>query len=132
MKFNTLMVIKAAVCLVLGVPMLIKPDLIYTIFGLNLEPGGAFAAREYGASLLGALMITWFARNTPESETRWAIALGYCVYDLFGFVASLVGVLNGIINPLGWLVVVLYLFFAVTFGYFTVRSPRTVMQAKTA
>ncbi|HEY5983615.1 MAG TPA: hypothetical protein VIU38_09095 [Anaerolineales bacterium] len=132
MKFQTLMVIKAAVCLALGVPILLAPDFVYSVFGLSLAAAGAFAAREYGASLIGNLMITWYARNAADSEARQAIILGLCVYDALGFLATLAAQLSGLLNPLGWSVVVLYLFFAVGFGYFLVNRPHPVTRASTA
>jgi hypothetical protein len=131
MKFQTLMIIKAVVCLALGVPILLMPGLIYSIFGITLGPGGAVAAREYGAALIGTLMITWFARNAPVSDVRWAIALGYCTYDLVGFVVSVAATLTGVMNLFGWSVVVIYLFFTLGFGYFTIKSHQPVMQIKT-
>ena len=74
MKFQTLMIIKAVVCLLLGVPILLMPDFMYSIFGITLGPGAAVAAREYGAALIGTLLITWFARNAAGVRR----ALGYC------------------------------------------------------
>jgi hypothetical protein len=124
MKFQTLMIIKAVVCLTLGVLILLVPGFVYSLFGTSLNPGGTFAAREYGASLIGNLMVTWFARNAVESESRRAIILGLCVYDAIGFVVSLLATISGLLNPLGWSVVVLYLFFAVGYGYFLVKSPQ--------
>lgn len=124
MKFNVLMLIKAAVCLVLGSLILVVPDFVYSIFGTTLGPGGVFAAREYGASLFGNLMVAWFARNAVESVARRALILGLCVYDALGFVVTLIAQLNGTLNALGWLVVALYLFFAVGFGFFYFRSPK--------
>lgn len=121
MKFQTVMILKAVVCLSLGVPILLMPNFTYSMFGTTLGPGGAIAAQEYGASLLGALMITWFARKAQPSETRTAIALGYCIYDTIGVVVALIATLTGVMNLLGWFVVVIYLFFALTFGYFTVK-----------
>jgi hypothetical protein len=120
MKLKTLMIIKAIVCLCLGIPILIVPNFIYSIFGASLTVGGVFAAREYGASMMGNLMLTWFARNSKESETRWAIILALFVYDAFGFIVTLLAVLTGELNPLAWLIVVLYLFLALGFGYFLI------------
>lgn len=132
MKLQTLMIIKAAVCLALGVPILLAPDFVYSFFGLSLAAAGAFAAREYGASLIGNLMITWFARNAAESDARRAIILGLCVYDALGFLATLAAQIAGLLNPLGWSVVAIYLFFAVGFGYFLVNRPQPVTRARTA
>jgi len=118
MKFQTLMIIKAVVCLSLGVPILIAPVFLYSLFGATLNPGGVFAAREYGASLIGNLMLTWFARNAVDSEPRRAIALGLCVYDAIGFVITLMAQFSGVLGPLGWFAALIYLFFAVAFGFF--------------
>jgi hypothetical protein len=128
MKFQTMMVIKAIVCLVLGVPILLAPTLLYAIFGLSLNPAGAFAAREYGAAMIGILMVCWFGGYAPESPIRWAIALGLCAYDAIGFVISAIAVLAGTLNSLGWAVVLLYLLLALGFGYFLVKRPLPAVQ----
>ena len=118
MKLKTMLIIKALVCLCLGIPILLVPNFIYSIFGATLAAGGVFAAREYGASMIGNLMLTWFARNSQESEARWAIVLALFVYDAIGFIVTLIAILSGAVNSLGWLIVVLYLFLALGFGYF--------------
>jgi hypothetical protein len=118
MKLKTLLIIKAIVCLCFGIPILVVPNFIYSIFGATLAAGGVFAAREYGASLIGNLMLTWFARNSQESDARWAIILALFVYDALGVIVTLITVLSGALNPLGWLIVALYLFLALGFGYF--------------
>lgn len=124
MKFSTLMMIKAFVCLALGVLILLVPEFTYSIFGATLAAGGIFAAREYGASLIGNLLVAWTARNAAESTARRAIILGLCVYDAIGVVVTLIAILSGALNFLGWLIVILYLFFAIGFGYFFVRPPK--------
>lgn len=124
MKFKTLMIIKSVVCLVLGLPILLIPDFFYGVFGATLAAGGAFAAREYGASLMGNLMVTWFGKNAGDSEARRAVIIGLCIYDAIGFVITLLATLSGVLNPLGWSAVAIYLFFAVGFGYFWVKSPQ--------
>jgi hypothetical protein len=118
MKLKALMVIKAVVCLVLGVPILLVPVFFYSLFGAAMNPGGVFAAREYGASLMGNMLVTWFARNAVESEARRAILWGLCIYDAIGFVVTLIAILTGVLNPLGWFAAAIYLFFALGFGYF--------------
>jgi hypothetical protein len=120
MKLKTLLIIKAIVCLCLGLPILFVPNFVYSIFGASLAAGGVFAAREYGAAMIGILMLTWFARNSQESDARWAIVLALCVYDAIGFVVTLIAIISGALNPLAWLVAVLYLFLTLGFGYFLI------------
>jgi hypothetical protein len=126
MKLKTLLIIKAVVCLCLGLPILLVPEFIYSIFGVALGAGGIFAAREYGASLMGNLMLTWFSQNSPESETRWAIILALCVYDAIGFLVTLIAIISGALNPLAWLIVLVYLFFTLGFGYFLLLKEKHV------
>ena len=126
MKLKTLLIIKAIVCLCLGIPILFVPNFIYSIFGATLAAGGVFAAREYGASMMGILMLTWFARNSQESDARWAIILALLVYDAIGVIVTLVAILSGSLNPLAWLVVTLYLFLALGFGYFLLPKRKPV------
>jgi len=125
MKLKTLLIIKAIVCFCLGIPILLVPNFIYSIFGATLAAGGVFAAREYGASMIGNLMLTWFTRNSKESDARWAIILALFVYDAIGGIVTLVAILSGALNPLAWMIVALYLFLALGFGYFILpkRSP---------
>jgi hypothetical protein len=121
MTFKNLMVIKALVCLGFGILLLAIPDSLLSIFGATLGDGGMFTAREYGAALFGILFLCWFAKDAPESDARRAIILALFVYDLIGFIVTAVTVISGVLNPLGWLIVFVYLFFTLGFGYFLVK-----------
>ena len=118
MKFKTLMLIKAVVCIVFGFLLLVLPNQLLTIMGATLGAAGLFTAREYGAALVGNLMLTWYARDAEKSTARQAIILDLFIYDAIGFIVTLINVLNGTLNWLGWGIVVVYLFFTIGFGYF--------------
>jgi hypothetical protein len=118
MKFKTLMIIKAIVCLGFGPLLLFVPGPLLTLLGSSLGPGAAFTAREYGASLIGNLILTWLARNLEESPIRRVIALDLCVYDAIALIATLFILFQGGLNWLGWGIAFIYLFFAVGFAFF--------------
>ena len=124
MSFKLLMVIKATVCLAFGILMLAVPGALLSIFGVTLSGGGMFTAREYGAALFGNMFLCWFARNAAESDARKAIIIALFVYNLIGFIMTTITVIYGILNPLGWLIVFVYLFFTLGFGYYLVKSPK--------
>jgi len=123
MKFKTLMIVKAIVCLGFGILLLAVPDKLLSIFGAALSDGGMFTAREYGASLFGNLFLCWFAKNAADSDARKAIILALFVYDFIALIVTIVTVIAGVLNPLGWLIVFIYLFFTLGFGYFLVKPP---------
>jgi hypothetical protein len=118
MKFKSLMIIKAVVCLGFGPLLLFLPAQLLTLLGTAYGPGAALTAREYGAALMGNLMLTWFARETEKSLARKAIILHLFVYDAIALIATLMIQLSGGLNFLGWGIVFVYLFFTVGFGYF--------------
>ena len=123
MNLKNMLVLKAIVCLVFGVLFLLFPGPLMAFFGVTLDSSGMFVARLYGASLIGNLFLTWFARNDTGSEALKAAVLGLFVYDAIGFVVALVAVLSGVMNTLGWAVVALYLFLTLGFGYFQFNQP---------
>jgi len=118
MKFKSLMIIKSAVCLGFAPPMLFFPAWLLGLFGLAFGTGAALTAREYGAALAGNMLLAWLARNVEEGRARKAICWNLCVYDAIGLIATLVLLFNKTLNPLGWGVAAIYLFFAAGFGYF--------------
>ena len=117
MKFKSLMIIKAIVCLGFGPLLLFLPAQLLTLLGTTYGPGAALTAREYGAALMGNLMLTWFAREVEKSIARKAIILHLFVYDAIALIATLLIQLSGGLNVLGWGIVFVYLFFTVGFGY---------------
>jgi hypothetical protein len=124
MSFKILMLIKALVCLAFAPLLLLLPSQLLTVYGMTFSSGAALTARAYGASLLGNLMLAWFARNAEESPVRRAIVLDLFVYDLVALLATVALLLSGTMNVLGWSIAVIYLFFTVGFGYFLLRRKK--------
>lgn len=123
MGFRTFLVIKAILCLFFGPILLFVPGLLFTFLGTSLGAGGTFTARAYGAALFGTMVLTWFARNVAEARARHAILLDLFVYDGIGFVVTLLSVVSGVLNPLGWGIAVVYLFFTLGSGYLLLTHP---------
>jgi hypothetical protein len=118
------MIIKAVVCASFGVFILFAPGTIYTILGISLNQAGYIPARQYAASLFGNLMLTWIAKDSTESVARKAIIVALCVYDAIGFIVTMIALLTGQMNALGWAIAALYLFLALGFGYFWMKEPK--------
>jgi hypothetical protein len=125
MNLKTLMIIKAVICITFGCLLLLVPSFTYSLFGATLNDAGVFAAREYGAALIGTLFLAWYARNAAESQARRAIILDLFIYDAIGVVITLIALFSGLFNPLGWGLLAIYLFFAAGYGYFWFQKPAT-------
>jgi hypothetical protein len=130
MTFRTLLIIKAVVCLVFGLFLLLAPGTLLNLLGTTLNDGGTFTAREYGAALIGTLLLTWFAKDVKAADARGAILLDLLIYDLIGMVVTSLVVLSGVLNVLAWAIVVVYLFFTVGSGYLLMKE-KPFQQAQT-
>lgn len=126
MTFRTLVLMKVAVCVVFGVYLLAAPASLLGLLGATLGGGGAFAAREYGAAMIGIVMLGWFAKDVQSSRARAAILWDLLVYDAIGVIITVSAVLTGVLNALGWGIVLVYAFFAVGSSYLLLTERRGV------
>jgi len=123
MKLKTLLVIKAFVSIGFGIPLLIIPEKLVSLFDVTLGSGGVFFAREYGGALVGIFVLCCLAINSEVSKALKAIVFFGFLYDLVNFFVSLSANLSGLMNTLGWGIVAIYIIFTLWFGYFLIRKP---------
>ena len=116
MNFRALLLTKALVCLVFGLILLAAPGVMFRMLGSTLGSAGMVAAREYGAAMIGILLLTYLARNISTAEARRAILVALLVYNAIGVIITVVAILSQVFNPLGWGIVAVYLLFAVWAG----------------
>jgi Na+-driven multidrug efflux pump len=121
MTFRALLTIKAVVCLLFGPILLFVPAALLKFLGSSLESGGTFTAREYGAALIGGLVLTLFARDTTAIDARRAILLYLFVYDAIGFGVTLAAVASRVLNSFGLGIAFVYLFFTLGSAYLLLR-----------
>ena len=124
MKIKNLMIIKAIICIGFGIPMLLIPAKLMSLYGLTLDQSGMVMARLYGGALFGTFLLTWFCRNDQGSVSLRSAILYLFVYDGINFIVTLIAVITGILSAFGWSAVGIYLFFTIGFGYFQlVKQP---------
>jgi len=133
MKLSTLMIVNTIVAAVFGLGFVLAPGQVTSFYSPEVGANLRYVAQLFGAALLGFAVLTWVARNAPDSEARRAILLALFVGDCLGFVLALIGQIGGVVNALGWSTVLIYLLLALGFGYFTYvakpEAPRTQGQA---
>ncbi|HVN75474.1 MAG TPA: hypothetical protein VMT19_04100 [Thermoanaerobaculaceae bacterium] len=111
MTYRTLLVAKAAVALFFGAQLLLAPVPVFGLMGVQLGAAGSFPAREYAAAMLGIMVLTWLAKDVKAPDARGAILVQLLAYDGIGVVITLHALATRLLNPLGWGIVAVYLFF---------------------
>ena len=117
MKTRPLFVINAIVALPFGIGSVLAPDLFLSLFGAKLGPAGSLMMQFAGAWLIGIGLLTWLARNASDHEVQRNIALAFMVMYIVALVVALLGQFSGVLNALGWLVVVINACLALGYGY---------------
>ena len=123
MNFKTLMAIKALMSVLVAIPVLVVPKFFFGILGVTVTAEGILPVWQYGASVIGNALLTWYGRYAKESKGRRAIIKGMVAYNGIGLIVVVIATLTGVTNALGWLGAAVYLFFTLGFGYFWLKPP---------
>jgi hypothetical protein len=125
MNFKVLVSIKAVICLLFGLGFVFIPLTVASYYGMDMGAGGQLMAQFFGAAflLIGLLLLS--ARGVSEYSAQKPFMAAIFVGDMAGFVVSLLAVLDGIMNSLGWVSVGLYLVFALAFGFLWISKPKS-------
>ena len=70
MKLSTLMLVNALVAAVFGVGFIVVPGQVMSAYGPEVTPQLEYVTRLFGAALLAFAILTWTARNSPDSGNR--------------------------------------------------------------
>ncbi len=123
MKLSTLMVINAVVGLAYALGLLLMPATLLSLHGMTSGSSEKLMAQFFGVALVAIGLLTWFARNVTDADTRRAIILALLVSNAIGVIVSVLGTLPGVMNALGWSAVALYLLLGFGYAYFQFVKP---------
>jgi hypothetical protein len=128
-RLRNLLIVHAVVMLVLAAGLLLAPKTILNLFGLsvgttvNFNASMNFVAQMLGATLIVPGLLSWFAGGMEEGARR-SVAISLLIFNAVGFgVSFFVGVLPEVMSIAGWILVLLFLLFAVGFAYFLFIRP---------
>jgi hypothetical protein len=124
MNRSSFFALKAVVSMVFAIALLLAPGPLMSMFGVLLNETGIFVTRLFGVDMMAIGFVCWFGSKSGDKLVS-DIALGLFIADAIGSIILFVGQLNGVMNTLGWLNVVLWLFLTLGMGYFRFIQPNT-------
>ena len=116
MNFRNLMILNAVTGILFGAGFVVLPGLLSTLFGIAATPTSDFALRMYGAAVLGYGLLGWLIRQVTDREVQKPVLTAVLVTDFGGFLVVLFAVLAGLMNALGWLVVIMLLLLSAAYA----------------
>ncbi len=128
-RLRNLLIVHAVVMLVLAAGLLLAPKTILNLFGLTagtaVKPSASMnlVGQLLGAALIVPGLLSWFAGGMDEGAQR-SVTLSLLIFNAVSFgVAFFVGMLPKVMLVAGWILVVLFLLFAVGFAYLLFMRP---------
>lgn len=85
---------------------------------MSFGPGAEVVIRFLGSVIAGNAILSWLAREQPQSPGLKALELAFAVDWLLILVVGVLGQLSGAMNALGWSTVILAAVWTAVFGYF--------------
>lgn len=134
MNHSSIMKILAVVSAVFGLAMLFSPNGLMAIYGApEMNAPGVYNAMLYGGCLLALAVMNWSASHGTAVEAQHVI-LGTFVANMLGFLVALIRqVSDPTVPATAWLNVILFLVFAILFGYLAfARKPARRHAARSA
>ncbi len=123
MKMRNVFLLNTVVSLLFALGLLLVPAVLLDLFGFPNNAGAKLLGQLIGVELLVGGLVTYFAKDSTDFNTRQGINLSNLIACVIGFIVSLGGTLSGAMNSLGWVIVALYLLLALGFGYFQFLGP---------
>jgi hypothetical protein len=122
-KMSSMFIAASVLSLLFGLAAVLIPTQFLSFYGVTTDSVGTLTTSLFGGELLGLAALFWLGRNVESPVARNAMVLGGFVSTGIGFVLTLLAQIAGVLNSLGWINVVIYLFLALGFGYLLI--PRT-------
>jgi hypothetical protein len=118
MNRNAFLVFAAAVSIIYALGNLLMPAWVHEMHGLASSPSASLVSRYLGSALLGLGVILWMTRNVANSETLSPIMWGGLVVAGAGLIVSVHAMTAGLMNSMGWVLVIVQGVLALGFVYF--------------
>ena len=119
---NTLFLVYLIVEVIFGIGFLFFPSLMMDPMGVTLDETSTTFARLFGSLLISIPVLLFFVRKSASTEFRRGVV--YCIftYLLVSTIILLITQLKGLMNPMGWGIVILHFVFMLWFGYYLINQ----------
>jgi hypothetical protein len=121
---NALFLVYLIVEAIFGIGFLAAPAIMMGPMGVTLDETSTTFARLFGTLIISIPVLLFFVRKSTSTEFRRGVI--YCIftYLLLSTILLLITQLKGLMNPLGWGIVILHFVFMLWFGYYLINQEK--------
>ncbi|MDX9812789.1 MAG: hypothetical protein RBU28_10395 [Bacteroidales bacterium] len=115
---NALFLVFLIVEAIFGIGFLFAPGLMMDPMGVTLDETSTTFARMVGSLIISLTVLLFFARKSASSEFKGGVVYSVFVYLFVSTIILLIAQVKGLMNPMGWSIVIMHLVFFIWFGYY--------------
>jgi hypothetical protein len=123
MSLRNFMILTAILAIAYALGFLIVPKFVTDIYGASGGPTVILGYRFFGAALLAIGLIFWLAKDCGDRTAIRALLVGAAASNAAGTAVSIWGCATGLMNALGWTVVLIYVVLLAGSIYFLQQLP---------
>jgi hypothetical protein len=119
---KTLFLVYMIVEAIFGIGFLFAPGLLMGPMGVTLDATSTTFARLSGTLILSIPVLLFFTRKSSSIEFQRGVVYSMFTYLILSTILLLITQLNGLMNEMGWGIVILHLVFMIWFGYYLINQ----------
>ena len=113
MSLKTVFILFAIVSGFFAIVTLLIPAIMLSWYGVESNEVTAFMTRFFGTGLLVIALISFYLKDAKLTKEVKSVVLALIISDAVAFIVALWAQITNIFNTLGWLTVIIYLFFTI-------------------
>jgi hypothetical protein len=121
---NVLFLVYLIAEVIFGMGFLLIPGLMMSPMGVTLDETSTTFARLFGSLIISIPVLLFFVRKSASKEFRRAVVYYAFTYLLLSTIILLITQLKGLMNPLGWGIVMIHFIFMIWFGYYLINQSK--------
>jgi len=121
---NTLFLVYLIAEVIFGMGFLLIPGFMMSPMGVTLDETSTTFARLFGSLIISIPVLLIFVRKSASKEFRRAVLYCAFTYLLLSTIILLITQLRGLMNPLGWGIVMIHFIFMIWFGYYLINQSK--------
>lgn len=126
MSYKLMFIVNAIVAAVFGAFILVMPEFALIQFGTtDYNIPTVFTTRFLGSTLLMVGALLWFLKDLTPIKAQKTAAMALLAGSVGGFILSIMGISSiKIIRSNGWVLLAMFGFFALIYGYMIFLQPK--------
>jgi len=122
MKLSTFAIIVSILAFGFGFAFIFVPAQLLALYGITIDTGGVILARYLGGANIFLGLIFWsYSKVAPTAKSWPKLLLFSLIYDVLQLIFTLIPLLGGQSNSMGWSTVALFTVLAIGSAYFMVQ-----------